>query len=414
MRIKDICSLHTTSVKPQADELYYLYSLPAFDDSMQREEVYGRDIHSNKFALPNKCILFNKLNVRFKRVWRVLNNDENKLASTEFLPLVIDESKVDYQYCYYLLISDGITNYLSGQNANTSGSHKRIEPNDFMNIEINLPPMDIQKKIGTLLSNYDEIVHLNREMSKKLEDMARQIYDYWFVQFDFPNSEGRPYKSSGGSMVYCSELKREIPKDWSVCKLEELIEPLERGISYSSADISAGYGIPMINLANFDKKGNYRPDELKFFSGNYKETDCVKEMDMLFACTDLTQDADIIGSPILVPKQFPSFVYSMDLAKVEPNDKVEKMYLYYALKDSTFHRYIKPFASGTTVKHLAVKGVYSYWVVLPSIEVQKLFARLVRDIKEQQFVLLNSSTSATKQRNNLLPLLMNGQISFRF
>lgn len=110
MRIKDIVKLTTKSIIPNHETMYHLYSLPSFDENQNFEVLSGEEIQSNKFIVPDKCILFNKLNVRFKRVWRIDNKDVNKLCSTEFLPLVVDESKVDYQYCYYLLISDRITN----------------------------------------------------------------------------------------------------------------------------------------------------------------------------------------------------------------------------------------------------------------------------------------------------------------
>ena len=157
---------------PQEEVAYHLYSLPAFDENQVREEVMGKDIHSNKWLVPDKCILFNKLNVRFKRVWRIDNADENKLASTEFLPLIIDESKVDFQYCYYLLISDAITNYLCGQNSNTSGSHKRIDPADFLNIQISLPTMSEQRMIGKVLADIDSKISLNRQINQNLPDRS--------------------------------------------------------------------------------------------------------------------------------------------------------------------------------------------------------------------------------------------------
>lgn len=168
MKLKDICRLSTKSILPSEDVAYHLYSLPAFDANQEREEVFGRDIHSNKWLVPDKCILFNKLNVRFKRVWRIDNQDKNKLASTEFLPLIIDESKVDFQYCYYLLISDAITNYLCGQNSNTSGSHKRIDSKDFFNIDVSLPTMREQRNIGKILSDIDNKIILNRQINRNL------------------------------------------------------------------------------------------------------------------------------------------------------------------------------------------------------------------------------------------------------
>lgn len=169
MKIKDIVTLVTTSISPQTNERYYLYSLPSFDNNETREDLLGYEIQSNKYIVPDKCILFNKLNVRFKRVWRINNSDNNKLCSTEFLPLIVKENKVDYQYCYYLLISDYITNYLCGQNANTSGSHKRIDPTNFLDIELpKLPDLKEQKRIGNLLSSIDQKIALNRQINQNL------------------------------------------------------------------------------------------------------------------------------------------------------------------------------------------------------------------------------------------------------
>lgn len=168
-KIKDIVKLATTSIVPLAQERYHLYSLPSFDNNQTREELDGSEIQSNKYTVPDKCILFNKLNVRFKRVWRIDNIDDNKICSTEFLPLVVDENKVDYQYCYYLLISNQITNYLCGQNANTSGSHKRIDPTDFLNIELpTLPAMEEQKHIASILADIDQKIALNRAINENL------------------------------------------------------------------------------------------------------------------------------------------------------------------------------------------------------------------------------------------------------
>lgn len=175
MKIKDIVTFVSRSITPQEGVTYNLYSLPSFDDGKTFEVLDGADIQSNKYDVPNKCILFNKLNVRFKRVWRIDSQDENKIASTEFLPLVVDEDVVDFHYCYYLLISDKITNYLCGQNTNTSGSHKRIDPNNFLNIEIKLPKMSIQRQIGKTLSALDHKIVLNKQINDNLPKLDHSL-----------------------------------------------------------------------------------------------------------------------------------------------------------------------------------------------------------------------------------------------
>ena len=168
MKLKDIFKIQSKTITPQCDTKYHLYSLPAFDNNQTREDVIGSEILSNKFSVPNKCILFNKLNVRFKRVWIVNNSDSNKLASTEFLPLIVNEEVSDFLYAYYLLVSNNITDYLCGQNSNTSQSHKRIDPDFLLAMEVELPPLPQQKIIGKILHNIDSKIALNRVINRNL------------------------------------------------------------------------------------------------------------------------------------------------------------------------------------------------------------------------------------------------------
>ena len=166
-KLGNILTISSTSITPQAGRTYHLYSLPSFDN--------GKIPEINKYVVSNRCILFNKLNVRFKRIWRIENNAPNKLCSTEFLPLIIDESIIDYQYCYYLLASDDLTNYLCGINSNTSGSHKRINPDILLDLEVTLPVLDEQKRIGSILANLDRKIALNRSINHNLPTLDRSL-----------------------------------------------------------------------------------------------------------------------------------------------------------------------------------------------------------------------------------------------
>ena len=136
-------------------------------------------------------------------------------------------------------------------------------------------------------------------------------------------------------------------------------------------------------------------------------------MDMLIACTDMTQGADIIGRPILASNEFDQYTFSTDLALVIPKGKL-KMYLYYTLRTPFYHKYIRPFASGTTVKHLNLIGVENYVLPIPPMGIQSKFEDTISPIKEQQSKNLNEIVALTKQRDELLPLLMNGQASVNY
>ena len=233
------------------------------------------------------------------------------------------------------------------------------------------------------------------------------------MQFDFPDENGNPYKSSGGKMVWNDFLKRNMPEGWLVGYVKEFIAPIERGISYSSEDIASPNGFPMLNLACYSKAGDYRVGEMKYYSGRIKEEYKVSPLTLLIACTDMTQGADVIGRPILATEEYERYVFSMDLAKLTPNN-IGKMYLYYTLRTPFYHRYIKPFASGTTVKHLNVKGVEDYKIAVPPIYLQKSFENTIKNIKHQQMLLIKETLLLTKQRDGLLPLLMNGQVSVNY
>ena len=323
---------------------------------------------------------------------------------------VINSDQIDKMYLYYLL--KFMTNSFMGCVHGSTMLHITKENMESMEVRIHAS-IEEQRRIATILNKLDCKIGLNRQINDNLEAMAKQLYDYWFVQFDFPNEEGKPYRSSGGAMVRNEKLKREIPQGWSISNVKSLIEPIERGISYSSDDLLDPFATPMINLACFSKAGDYRLGEMKFFSGKVSNDKLISPMDMLIACTDMTQGADIIGRPILASDESDQYTFSTDLALITPKGKF-KMYLYYTLRTPFYHKYIRPFASGTTVKHLNLIGVENYGLPVPPIEIQSKFEDLITPIKEKQSKNLNEINALTKQRDELLPLLMNGQATVNY
>lgn len=200
---------------------------------------------------------------------------------------------------------------------------------------------DDSNKISKILDDIDKKIQTNNQINQELEAMAKILYDYWFVQFDFPDQNGKPYKSSGGKMVYNPELKREIPEGWGVEKLKDKLS-VSRGISYKTENIKDNIGIPMINLASIDISRNYKSSGLKFFNGEYSKEKIVSGGDLLIACTDLTRNADIVGSPVIVPFDEQKYLFSMDLAKIDSKvDYINKYYLYSTLRTEHYHNYIK-------------------------------------------------------------------------
>ena len=391
MRIKDIVTFVSKTITPKQGVTYNLYSLPSFDDGKTSERLDGADIQSNKYDIPSKCILFNKLNVRFRRVWKVDNQDENKISSTEFLPLIVNEEVVDFQYCYYLLISDSITNYLCGQNTNTSGSHKRIDPNNFLDIEITLPEMSIQKQIGKTLSALDHKIEINKQINDNLEAMAKQLYDYWFVQFDFPNKEGKPYKSSGGAMVWNEKLKREIPQGWSDCKLKDFINLFDsKRVPLSSKDRGERQGVyPYYGATGImDYVNDY------IFDGDY----------ILLAEDGSTSDAK--GFPIV------QYIWGKNWVNnhahiILPKNERYMMFTYQMLRSIP----AKQIETGSIQKKISQENLCGYKMVLPNSNLLEKYENVVSPLWEKRKRCIEEINTLTKQRDELLPLLMNGQAS---
>ena len=212
-------------------------------------------------------------------------------------------------------------------------------------------------------------------------------------------------------MIYNAELGRDIPVGWEIETLEGKIS-ITRGISYSTETLSTdAEGIPMINLASIDRKRNYIPSGLKFFIGDVPNEKKLKSMDMLIACTDLTRQAEIIGSPILVINDR-EYTFSMDLARLTVTDeKLNELYLYMTLRTNFYHQYIVGFASGTTVLHLNTSGIEWYKVLIPPAVLQKKFAVVMNNIYLQTCKNICESQQLAELRDWLLPMLMNGQVN---
>ena len=400
MKIKDIVTFVSKSITPQKGVTYNLYSLPSFDEGKTFEVLDGADIQSNKYDVPNKCILFNKLNVRFKRVWRIDSQDENKIASTEFLPLVVDEDVADFQYFYYLLISDKITNYLCGQNTNTSGSHKRIDPVNFLNIEIKLPKRSIQRQIGKTLSALDRKIGLNKQINDNLEAMAKQLYDYWFVQFDFPNEEGKPYKSSGGAMVWNEKLKRKIPSCFEVVKMGNLCN-FRNGINYSKDEIGNNYQI--VNVRNISSSRILLDGEdfdVITVPTSKAENYVLKLEDIIIARSGCPGSTRLLLLP--ANTLFCGFIICCS-----PYNSSMRNYLTYCLKQLEGTNATT--SGGSILQNVSQDTLKGLHIIVPEKQIIDKFNKTIELIFARMLNCLKESKTLTKQRDELLPLLMNGQ-----
>jgi type I restriction enzyme S subunit len=323
-----------------------------------------------------------------------------------FKNIVPNTDKVDSVFLYYYFI----TRISHIQNLGSGTTFKEVSKASLEIFKVQIPEkLFDQQRIATVLSSLDDKIELNNRINAELEAMAKTLYDYWFVQFDFPNEEGKPYKSSGGEMVWNEELKREIPDGWKVDMLGNHIV-IERGISYKSTDLK-DEGTPMINLNSFYLDGNYKVDGVKYLSRAVNENKELKAGDLIIATTDVTRNAYIIGKSFIIPDLFNGqVVASCDVAKLVVSNHLDNYYLNMLFNSDEYHRYIKGFATGTLVLHLNTKGIEWFKTTIPPKYLLNKFKVIKSNIEHKKTLLIKENQVISELRDWLLPMLMNGQV----
>lgn len=280
-------------------------------------------------------------------------------------------------------------------------------------LDLSLPSLNTQTRVSRLLHSLDRKVALNRKKIATLEKMAKEIYDYWFVQYDFPDANGRPYKSSGGEMVYSPELKREIPKGWRVEQIGNHIMS-NRGISYSTKDIKTGKGVPMINLNSFNVDSSYKVKGIKTFEGEVPSSKRLSPFDLVMCNTqqtDLDPSKDIIGRTFLIPDIFDSpIVSSHHVTTIHVDDDDLKVFLNALFHTQEFHAYISGYTSGTSIRGLNFSGVENCFMAIPPKRLLSKFAKIGLAGEKKKSLIIRDQEMVQNLRDFLLPLLMNGQV----
>lgn len=295
-----------------------------------------------------------------------------------------------------------------------AGAVQKFLPLGFLR-SLEIPPYTKRERdVVAVLSALDDKIALNKKMNQKLEAMAKRLYDYWFVQFDFPDENGHPYKTTGGKMEYNPTLKREIPAGWEVKRLGDLFET-NRGVSYSTPTLGAeGDGVPMINLASFSPNESYNEKGIKYYKGDYTDEKVLKPFDFVMCNTQQTAidpQKDIIGRSMLVPDIFDGDIVSshhVNTIKLEKENL--KFYLNRLFNTKFYHAYISKFANGTNILGLIFSGVEDYMCEIPSDDLLEKFAKISLDIEKKKSKIIKENQKLTVLRDKLLPLLMNGQV----
>lgn len=353
------------------------------------EKIYRE--YKEKYSYPKKGdILISAAGTIGKTV--IFDGEDSYFQDSNIVWIENDESKVTNQFLYYFLQ----TNPFITTNGSTI---KRLYNDNLRDTKIpNVPSIQQQNQITDILGALDKKIQINNQINQELEAMAKTLYDYWFVQFDFPDQNGKPYKSSGGKMVYNQELKREIPEGWGVEKLDSL---LKIGKETTNPKKFPNEEFKYYSIPEFDTTGTYsleRGESIKSNKFKVEKNDLlVSKLNPWFNRVIYNLEENAISSTeFIVWKTFNRF---------------EKNFLYQVATGKEFIEYCTRFATGTSNSHKRVSPdiMIGFQIPFEKTYIQK-FGEIIDSIITQVLQNNEQNQELTQLRDWLLPMLMNGQV----
>ena len=288
----------------------------------------------------------------------------------------------------------------------------------FSYLEIMLPDFDTQKKIGDFLYSLEKKKQINNQINHELEAMAKTLYDYWFVQFDFPDQNGKPYKSSGGKMVYHPELKREIPEGWGVTTFSSWISDNKTG-DWGKETSEGNYKLEVDCIRGADingLSGNRKIDMPTRFILEKNKNKLLTDFDIVIEISggSPTQSTGrIVGISENVLNRFELPLICSNFCKAVSLNEQETFYNFlYEWKNLYDNGVLFSWEGKTSgIKNLLFDSfVTNYHIAQPPINLMKQFFDYASSVDKKIQLLLKQNQELTQLRDWLLPMLMNGQV----
>ena len=338
----------------------------------------ARDVQSTKSAFRTGDILFGKLRPYFRKVVRP---DFDGICSTDIWA-VRPKAGVDAGYLFYLIASKAFMDYASQGSEGTR--MPRAKWKHVARYAVHHPPMAEQRAIAHVLGALDDKIELNRRMAETLDALVRSLF---------------------GELC-------DLDHNWPHRSLADIAQ-LVRGRSYTSKELEHSAETAMVTLKSFERGGGYRPGGLKAFRGPYKVEQAVSPGEVVVACTDVTQAAEVVGRSAIVQqtRRFKTLVASLDVLVLRPAERdVSTAFLYALTRAPRFVAHAKAHATGTTVLHLDRKAVPRFSFRYPPKERLNTFNDIAQPAIERYSKLMCEADCIKEVRDALLPQLLSGRL----
>ena len=310
---------------------------------------------------------------------------ENDLCTNQGFKSIIPNNKIDYKFLYYLLKHN--KNYIASKGSGST--FKEVSGSVMKGIELSIPKnIHDQKKISKILFNIDKKIELNNEINNNLYEFNNKLFEEKILN----NAE---------------------KDDWEEYLLSD-ISKMINGYSYKGNELVEKSNIGMATIKNFERTGGFKLDGFKdIVPQKCKSDHYVKPFEILVACTDLTQNADIIGNAIMLLNNanYDEIIMSMDLVKLIPITDIVNNYMLYAIVNSKdFKNFALRYKSGTTVLHVNKNCFKEYTIKLPNYNTIKDLSKVFEGNYKKISQIVDENRKLEELRDTLLPKLMNGEI----
>ena len=303
------------------------------------------------------------------------------------------DGKADKYYLHYLLATNLVKDQLEYR---ASGTRQRnISPDDVYDVEVFLPDITTQRKIGKCLYDIEKKVNLNNTINDNLEQQAKLIYDYWFTQFDFPDEKGKPYCSSGGKMVWNEQLKRNIPENWNVVPLLKLAS----WESNSQPPKSEFVYEPKEGYVRFIQNRDYDSDTHITYIPRTKNLSIVDRFDILM---DKYGDAGAVRYGI-------EGAFNVALGKICVHNPNYREYIRSFLGSDGIYKFLHNSCMASTRASLSEANLAILNIVVPDEKIILDYENFLHKIRVSILKNKDETVELINLRDWLLPMLMNGQ-----
>lgn len=342
---------------------------------------------------------------------------DNMLVSTGFTVITVDKNRVEPYFIYLYLSQNSLTNHLQSIAEQRVSTYPALNISDIETLNINLPPLQEQKSIASTLSALDDKIELNNKINENLEAQAQAIFKHWFVDFEFPDENGNPYKSSGGQMVE-SEMGM-IPKGWEVGGFKDIVE-FKNGYGFRSKELSEQPildGYKVFKMGDIKIGGGLNQNKTKhwitrkYLKNNNLEKYLAQKGDLLMCMTDMKNSMKLLGHTALIPFN-DVYVVNQRVGHITAKNNVgiDYAYLYFLTNSNKFIEELRSRSNSGVQVNLTTTAIKNTRVVIGKRKINCKVNKILKPIVEKIFLLEKQNQTLSQLRDTLLPKLISGEI----